>query len=195
MKRTTIVLALTAALGVALTGCGGSAGSGGEQDKEQVATLTTPSAPAEKRTAAEPDDAGAPRLRLDSTREEVDRLNGPWLACLKAKGVPFVTENGGGPGPMGTGQEAAPSQDDRWTPQYRACQSKHPLPPWEMDDKNPKAADGYHRWVACMNREGLKVRQGPGPTEWTYADGNTKGPDESARIEQACKMEAFRGQG
>jgi hypothetical protein len=142
---------------VALVACSNQAPPSG-----QVATLSTPDSPgAGKTTSAAPTaepDSGRPRERLDMTGDDLDALNAPYAACLTQNGSPKGRKVSPG---SGSGQPApapVPGETDQQAEERaeRACQSKHPLPPWELDSSNPHAADFVHAVVQCLRGKGVR---------------------------------------
>ncbi|WP_167978299.1 hypothetical protein [Lentzea indica] len=126
-------------------------------------------------------DAEQPRLRMDMTEEEKQRLYDAHTACLAEKD-PDAT--GTGPGVAGRGQYS----DEAW----KLCAKKWPLPPWEMDSSNPTFKDNWHKNVQCLNSRGMKVIETE-PGSWTY-DGEQTLPEEQRRkIEKDCEQEVFGG--
>jgi len=109
----------------------------------QVASLTTPGSVSS--SSAAPADSQRPRLRLDMTPEDKDVLYQVVNRCMVEHGVDksrFQTE--GFP------------PDEVVKAASKACESKDPLPPWEMDRTNPEAADFARRVVQCLRDKGVK---------------------------------------
>ena len=162
------------ALLFALTACGQAAPA-------QVASLqTSGSAPSSAATPT-PAESEQPRLRMDMTDEEKQRLYDAHTACLAEKD-PNAT--GTGPGPAGRRQYS----DEAW----KACATKWPLPPWEMDSSNPTFKDNWHKNVQCLNSRGMKVIETE-PGSWTYDGEQTLPEPERHRIEKECEQEVFGG--
>ena len=103
----TVVAAGTAL--VLLSSCGD--GGKGTRD-EGVASIATPSTTVGK--TADPD-AGHVRIRLDDNHQDINRLWNAWTACLHQHGVP------------------ADSKPVANSPALKACESKYPLQPVELD--------------------------------------------------------------
>lgn len=145
-----------------------------------VASLdTSGSAPSNSApTSANPEQ---PRLRMDMSEEEKNRLFEAHTACLKEKD-PKGT--GTGPGPAGQRQYS----EEAWS----ACALKWPLPPWEMDSKNPTFADNWHKNVRCLNDKGLKVIETE-PGSWTYDGEPTMSQAERDRVTKECEQQVFGG--
>ncbi|GHH30102.1 hypothetical protein GCM10017774_07190 [Lentzea cavernae] len=122
-----------------------------------------------------------PRLRMDMTDEEKQRLYDAHTACLAEKD-PNAT--GTGAGPAGRRQY----NDEAW----RLCAKTWPLPPWEMDSSNPTFADNWHRNVKCLNSRGMKVIETE-PGSWTYDGEQTLPHEQRATIEKECEQEVFGG--
>jgi hypothetical protein len=126
-------------------------------------------------------DDGRPRLRFDMSAEEKKRLYGAYTACLDQhdpKGT------GTGPGPAGGKLYNDEAQ--------KACASKYPLPPWEMDSSNPEFKDNWHKNVKCLNRKGLKVVETE-PGSWTFSGQSALSSAEQAKVEKDCEQEVFGG--
>ncbi|SMC90782.1 hypothetical protein [Lentzea albidocapillata] len=146
-----------------------------------VASLQSTGAVASSSAAAPPADGEQPRLRMDMTEEEKQRLYDAHTACLAEKD-PNAT--GTGAGPAGRGQYSDEAR--------KLCAKKWPLPPWEMDSGNPAFADNWHKNVQCLNSRGMKVIETE-PGSWTY-DGEQTLPDEQRhQIEKECEQEVFGG--
>ncbi|ANZ41852.1 hypothetical protein BBK82_43905 [Lentzea guizhouensis] len=146
----------------------------------QVASLhTSGSSPAS--AAQAPAESEQPRLRMDMTEQEKQRLYDAHTACLAEKD-PNAT--GTGPDPAGRRQYS----DEAW----RACAKTWPLPPWEMDPGNPTFKDNWHKNVQCLNRRGMKVIETE-PGSWTYDGEQTLPEPERHRIEKECELEVFGG--
>jgi hypothetical protein len=96
---------------------------------------------ASRAAAATSADAGRPRERIDMTNEEIDALDGAYNQCLAANGYDKRSN--------GTDQAAE-------TKAAAACESKDPLPPWELDANNPHGADFVHAVVLCLRAKGVR---------------------------------------
>ncbi|HET6504874.1 MAG TPA: hypothetical protein VFG87_29335 [Amycolatopsis sp.] len=130
----------------------------------QVPTLpaagsATQPAPAGTSTDA---DAGRPRERLDMTNDEITALYGPYNQCLAA--------NGDGKPTTGSGGMSAVTVDPGVEAKAEtACQSKEPLPPWELDANNPQGADFVHAVVQCLRDKGVRYVSEEPPQNGRYA--------------------------
>ncbi|HEX7306406.1 hypothetical protein [Lentzea sp.] len=134
-------------------------------------------------SVTKPPDGDQPRLRMDMTAEEKQRLYDAHTACLAEKD-PNATTHGNVPAPASRRQYS----DEAW----KACAKTWPLPPWEMDSANPAFADNWHKNVQCLNSRGMKVIETE-PGSWTY-DGEQTLPEEQRRkIEEDCEQEVFGG--
>jgi hypothetical protein len=123
------VLAIAA---LALIGCSQPA------PPTNVASLATPSAGAPSSSAAPQDER--PRKRLDMTQADWDVLYAPYLKCLDKHGV----------APRGKdGKKVDKATQDE-------CDPKLPLPPWELDAKNPEAFTFAEKTVECLRAKGVK---------------------------------------
>ena len=108
----------------------------------QVPALTT-SDSAARTTSAAPAasaDAGRPRERVDMTNEEIVALYQVYNQCLVDHG----------------GKSRTVHDQAATTKAQAACVSKLPLPPWELDASNPKAADFVHAIVLCLRAKGVR---------------------------------------
>jgi hypothetical protein len=151
-------------------------------NKSDVASLKEPGESATKPAGGEaPANGKRPRLRMDMSDEESQRLYDAHTACLD-KHDPKGT--GSGPGPAGTKRY----NDAAW----KACTDKYPLPPWEMDADNPTFKDNWHKNVLCLNRKGLKVIETE-PGSWTFNGESNLTHEERTRIEADCTKEVFGG--
>jgi hypothetical protein len=139
-------------------------------------------------SAQNPDsDSGRPRLRMDMSEEEQARYWDVYDSCL-VKEDPNVTKPGQHAGSVGQKvfyENASKAALDK-------CLPKMPLPPWEMDDKNPEFKDNWHRNVQCLKRKGLEVNETE-PGSWTYAGQSSLSDAESAKAEKDCLREVFGG--
>ncbi|CAM5355087.1 MULTISPECIES: hypothetical protein [Streptomyces] len=204
--RTALLTTALLTAGVALTACGGGGGDGTSTDSRQksdsgIASLATPSsnggksgAPSSAQSAI---DAKRPLLRLDSSKEEINRLWDTYWACLQAHGVPMNTKRVDHPG-----GQAPPVDDqkvtDQYKAQYHACLDKMPLQPVEeRPETNPHYADDFRDYVKCLRAKGFKVHevfQSDGsPDGWTGDDDGGSFPNEKA--DNDCRLEAFGGKG
>ncbi|MGW6929434.1 hypothetical protein ACWGE0_05155 [Lentzea sp. NPDC054927] len=158
-----------------LSACGQAAPPSSNVASLQSSEVVTPS------SAAVPKDTEQPRLRMDMTEEEKQRLYDAHTACLAEKD-PNAT--GTGAGPAGRRQYS----DEAW----KACAKTWPLPPWEMDSSNPTFADNWHKNVQCLNSRGVKVIETE-PGSWTYDGEQTLPEDQRRKIEKDCEQEVFGG--
>jgi hypothetical protein len=148
------VLLCAALLGLcAVTGCGGQPerSDGGKSD--QVATIAGASAtPSSAPQSAQQEGV---MLRIDMTEEERQAVDDAYYACLAANGVRMTDK--------GRGAKKVPAQDEKQAPAgYRACKAKEPyLDPLVDKAKNPRYADQFRVWLACMNDKGVEVSGSP----------------------------------
>ncbi|MDV7216798.1 hypothetical protein [Streptomyces prunicolor] len=156
------------------------------------ATTASPRSAARARAAARRQhpptpDSGRPRLGLDTSEAEANRLEGICFGRPHGHGVP-------------SGHK--PSAGNTWLPRVspdkhpaavKACLSKKPLQPPEEDPaKNPHYADGFRAYIKCLNDGGLKAHALPDNAGWTF-DGSAPTMSESAEnnLERNCALEAF----
>jgi hypothetical protein len=170
---------------LALTGCS-------QQEKApEVASIQAPATAGAGQSQASRPDSGSnpdrPRLRLDMSEEEQGRFWDAYDSCL-VKEDPNVTNPEGATGAAGQKvfREKASAEASK------KCESKMPLPPWEMDDNNPEFKDNWHRNVQCLNGKGLKVTETE-PGSWTYAEQPSMPEAEQRKVEQDCMREVFGG--
>lgn len=155
---------------VLLTSCGD--GGSGTRD-EGVASLATPSASAGR--TADPD-AGHVRIRLDDNQQDVNRLWDAWSHCLREHGVPA---------------DRKPAAD---SPALKACASKYPLQPVEMDPaRNPRYSDGVRAMVKCMNSHGIKSVVSEG--NWAMVSGDSMNLPNYDKYRVECQVKSFSNTG
>ncbi|MCZ7376294.1 hypothetical protein [Micromonospora sp. WMMC250] len=190
--RVAVGLAAVTLLAVALAGCGGDADKETAGGTGDVASLTTPSAPASTTGAAV---NGRPQLRLDTTDEEETQLWETYKICLHEHGV--KKNEGRAPGPTGSGTGLSLDQSGEPKAAYVACAGKMPLQPPELDrDRNPNYVSQWNDYVQCLRGHGLKIHSLPDGSGWTYDDGvadPTNGLEGAAmaKLERDCTMEIF----
>lgn len=193
-RRAAVPFAVVTAVALGLTGCGGSGDSGVSGKKDEVASLEKgdkkPSAAA---SSADPDE-GRPRLRVDSTEDEVRALYNAYYSCLKQHGgkVEQVTGSKSGGEYVLTG----PEDEQQPAEAVKACENKNPLPAPETDpQQNPNYADDFRAWVTCINDRGLRVKALPDGSGWNW-DSNVseeeKGSPRAKKIISDCEIEAFK---
>ncbi|GLY46874.1 hypothetical protein [Lentzea sp. NBRC 102530] len=171
---------LTAAAALSLSACSQAA-----PPLSNVASLESSGAGTPSTTVTTPSDGEQPRLRMDMTEGDKQRLYDAHTACLAEKD-PNATGTGAGPTDMsGTRQRY---NDEAW----KACAKKWPLPPWEMDSGNPTFKDNWHKNVQCLNSRGVKVIETE-PGSWTYDGVQTLPEDQRLKIEKDCEQDVFGG--
>lgn len=155
---------------VLLAACGGG---GGTRD-EGVASIAGPSTSAAG-TTADPD-AGHVRIRLDDNQDDINRLWDAWTHCLTKHGLP-------------EGQKATDA-----SPAVKACTSKYPLQPVEMDPaKNPRYSDGVRAMVKCMNAHGIKSVVSEG--NWAMVSGDSMNLPDYDKYRVECQVKSFKNDG
>ncbi|MFG1871910.1 hypothetical protein [Micromonospora arborensis] len=199
-NRVAAGIAAVTLLAVALTGCGGGASSadkGTASGTGDVASLTTPSAPASA-TPAGGAANGRPQLRLDTTDEEEQQLWETYKVCLHEHGV--QKNEGRSAGVVGPGTGLSLDQSGEPKAAYVACADKLPLQPPELDrEKNPNYASQWNDYVQCLRGHGMKIHSLPDASGWTYDDGvadpanGLEGPALS-KVDKECTMEIFGAQ-
>ncbi|MBK3572460.1 hypothetical protein JHN63_01195 [Streptomyces sp. MBT65] len=162
-------LLTVAASGATLVLLAACDGAGGTRD-EGVASIASPSASVARTTAAP--DAGHVRIRLDDDQDDVNRLWDAWTHCLTEHGLP-------------KGQKAVDSN-----PAVKACVSKYPLQPVEMDPaRNPRYSDGVRAMVKCMNAHGIKSVVSEG--NWAMASGDSMNLPDYDKYKVECQVKSF----
>jgi len=149
-----------------------------------VASLVTSSVavPPSTSVSVEP-----PRQRLDMTDADREVVYAPYLKCLDEHGI----------APRGTeGKKVDRATQDE-------CDPLLPLPPWELDARNPDALAFAERTVACLRAKGVTnvevstdTDSGIVGTRITGDDvdpntitGPVKGVDEVMTLNAACQKE------
>lgn len=188
-RRLFAVAALAGVFALSACGSGGDAAPG-SQDVASVNTGAAPSGSA-KSTPGAADEAARPQRRLDTSDEEESRMWDSYYTCLGDNGVPVIDNPVmGGPGSR---RKALPSDLDsaKYRQAFDKCEIKLPLMPPEMDPKkNPHYADDMHEWTKCMTARGVPTKV----TEegWTFTGDPTVPTEQVHKIEQDCKLEAFK---
>ncbi|MCX4903713.1 hypothetical protein [Streptomyces sp. NBC_00878] len=184
---TLVALSLLTACG---GGTGGSGGGSGASDDDGVASIASPStgtspSGASPSTGTDPD-TGRPQLRLDTSDAETARLNQIFFRCLYEQGVPGGTK----PGSTGISVNA----DIRKYPAaYKACKSKWPLQPPELDQaKNPHYMDDYREYIRCLNAGGLKVKALPDGGGWNYDGESDLTEAQQHKLDRDCELKAYK---
>ncbi|WP_043671645.1 hypothetical protein [Streptomyces xylophagus] len=184
-RRSAALTGLGAAAALALlAACGGGHTESKDKQDKGVASIVTPSASGSPTPDASPE-SGRPQLRLDTSPAEEARLNGIYLNCLRDHGVPGGYKPGSSqwfPG-GGSTKDAA----------YKACLSKKPLQPPELDPAtNPHYLDDFREYVRCLNAGGLKVKGLPDGSGWNYDGPVTLSESEQADLDRRCTLKAYR---
>ncbi len=195
------VCALLAA--TVLTACGAGGDTGVKGAKDGVSTLESGSpAPSGKSdtSASAKTDSRRPQLRMDSTEEEIDKLDNAYNACLQSHGVPMNTKRA----ELAGAKQAAPMQGKdittKYKPAFDACLVKKPRQPPEQDPEiNPHYTDDYRSYVKCINSSGMRVHMLQDEhgiaNGWNYDDNGNGGLSdaEQTKIDKKCQLEAFGG--
>ncbi len=149
MRRTYVGIAAVA-LG-ALSACSSHQASGTDGGSSaRVATLASAGAGA---GPSAPSDSTRPRYRLDMTVDDQEALMVPYDKCLKEHGFTQLD----GKLNMDDRQQGKALNSDK-AKQLLACEQKYfPLPEWERDPANPRAADFQHAVTACLKARGVKM--------------------------------------
>lgn len=139
--------------------------------------------------AAQRSDQGRPRLRMDMTREERDRLYDAHTQCLYDHGWPKDINQRPSVGRA------------RYQQMYEACQSLQPLGVWEYDANNPEARSNVHKVVDCLRKHGVKyvdeAEPGSGDDQVGFGFGGKNNDPESIRkgmeLTPVCEKQLFGG--
>ncbi|MCX4993621.1 hypothetical protein [Streptomyces sp. NBC_00568] len=184
------LIAVAAAI-LSLASCGDS----GQQDKkDEVPSLQQDSKkPAVSPDAADPD-KDQPRIRLDSTPDEMRNIYNAYASCLKQHGgkVEEVT------GPKAAGKHLLNAAEDELQPTaaLKACKKKKPVPPPELDpNQNPNYADDFRASIKCINDHGIRIKALPDGSGWNYdasVSQDERGAPRTERILRECEIEAFK---
>jgi hypothetical protein len=173
-----------------LTGCGGTAASGGNaastrNDKGPVvasiaASPTDPAGSAAPAPSASPS-AERPLIRRDTSPEERDRLMLVYSTCLKDHGVAMAGGLKWYLDPNKPSDQAAQA----------ACASKQPE---DYKDRlartDPRYADYQRAWIQCMKSKGLKVTAKGTMFEIDDSQAAASG---TSKIIDECEAVAFAG--
>ncbi|MET7568800.1 hypothetical protein ABZT04_09875 [Streptomyces sp. NPDC005492] len=195
--RTSLVGVVGATALVVLTACGGGGSSdadgNGKAKDDGVASINDPGGSDSSAKANAGADSGRPQLRLDTSDEESARLEAVWTACLHDEGAPTGHKPGSTAWSIDGNLEKYPAA-------VKACQSKQPLPPPELDPStNPHYVDDSRAYVKCLNDHGIKVHMiqdhsaGTDALSWTFNEGyvQTVSQAEFDKIDEKCEREAF----
>ena len=148
----------------------------------QVASLPSASAsPASTSTPPPSGESERPQLRLDTSKEEENRIWAAYTDCKAAHGAPVV---------MGGDQGKSPNE----AAATKACANLLPLQPPELDQSRPDFQDRYRVYLRCLNDGGPNVEAiEPYGTGWNYTDRSPSDASElSQRLEKPCQLAAFR---
>jgi hypothetical protein len=186
IRRTTALLVpATAVLALAaLTACGGKSDSGtGVASVTDTGTGTASSGKTRAQQTPDPD-AGRPQLRLDTSEEEKTRLFNVWSACIHQHGVPMQ-------GVVKDGRDVPVQSDRAYPAAAKACISKLPLDPPELDrTKNPHYMDDFRAEIACLHKAGVKVEPMADAEGYTWPSGGVNVPN-LPELQKRCRIEAF----
>ncbi|MFL5993777.1 MAG: hypothetical protein ACJ736_05575 [Streptomyces sp.] len=182
--RGTLLIAVGTTAIAVLTACGGGSGGtddGGKAGGGDVASLPSSGTAGGSAKATTDPDSGRPQIRLDMTQDDIDRLQDAWVACMKEKG--------------GSNALQENKIKDGKTPAGRACRSRLPLDPPELDPaKNPHYSDDVRVMIQCMNSKGIKSEPDPnGGPYWALVHGSDMGAPNYAKTERDCQLKAFGG--
>ncbi|BCJ49014.1 hypothetical protein Asp14428_04890 [Actinoplanes sp. NBRC 14428] len=160
----------------ALSACTSQASTGNGDSGGKVATLAS-GAPA---PGASPTPE-RPRYRLDMTPEEKDRLMVPYENCLTRYGHSRVDAKKAEF--AGTDLTRVDPKAGKKIRELQDCTARYfPLPEWERDPANPRAADFEHEVTKCLKAKGVTMT----------GDGAMAGDNvrKSLELTPACEREA-----
>ncbi|MFC0623161.1 hypothetical protein [Kribbella deserti] len=143
------------AVAVFVTACGGNDKPAAD-DQPGIATLDTPTpgkSTGGKTTPAKKGESERPRERIDMTNAERTRMYEPYLNCLNDHGVTQLRGKQTKPGILGDNPAIDRKKKEA---AGKACESKLPLPAWEIDSNNPDALEFARKVVACLKAKGVK---------------------------------------
>ncbi|MGW7413714.1 hypothetical protein [Streptomyces sp. NPDC054863] len=164
---------------------------GSKGDKDGKGATKEPKSPEEANRAAA--DSGRPQRRLDTSDEEETRMWNTYFSCLKENGVKMDT---GGPSVSGGAVERPAEGPAEPKAAYAKCLVKMPLMAPEMDpERNPRYRDDFTEWVRCINSKGVPVKALADGSGWNYTGTPKMPPAKYHKIENDCKLEAFRDKG
>lgn len=176
-------IAIAAALVTATAGVTTFA-SGGAATAAPSDSGRSAKAPAQRATSERP------QLRLEMTEAQTQVFWNRYNACLRDHGTPLYP-----------GRGLSPVQENRPPAAERACASKLPRIPAEIDpDRNPRYRQDFKQEIACLNANGVPVAALPNAAGWNYGDARTarerelvtlEGEAERLEIERACVLKAY----
>lgn len=179
LLRAILSTAVCAVALVALAACSdspsSSKGDGAKSGDASVASIPSASSTAgsSAKVATDPD-AGRPQIRLDSSDEEINRLNDVYGKCLMSHGAP--------------GLKVRPD-----SAAAKACASKQPLEPPELSPAtNPNYSDDVRAMIKCMNAHGIKAVATP-DGGWGTVDGASMNAPNFSKTYNNCQLKSFGG--
>ena len=160
-RTQTVAGGVVAACALALAACSSSAA---KQPQAQVPSLpasvatsgsvsanANASAPAGTTSSAT---AARPRITLDMTNTQIDALYTQYSQCMATNGF---------------SKQKNPRDQVAMMKAQNACVSQDPLPPWQIDASNPKAAEFVHAVVQCLRDKGVQYVSADSPQGGQYA--------------------------
>jgi hypothetical protein len=175
-------VALTVALGVLLSGCGGSDPGKGD-DVASVASV------AAARPSASATSGERPLIRTDTSVEEEQRLYSVWNACLEQHGAGTGAKRKQAADAARGGPQ--PNTDPGLSAAYRkaeaACADKEPEEVWERAKRlDPAYADKLRDWVTCIRAQGIDAWESDG-----FLTFESLPPDDQMKKVDECQDKAF----
>jgi hypothetical protein len=181
--RGSLLIAVGTTAIAVITACGGGSGGtddGGKAGGGDVASLPSSGTAGGSAKATTDPDSGRPQIRLDNTQDDVNRMMEAWTACLKEKG--------------GACALLEYKKKDGRTPAGRACQSKLPLDPPELDPaKNPRYNDEVRGMIKCLNGKGFETKAAEDYPGWQMVHGSDFWKPDYDTAVRACQLKAFGG--
>lgn len=98
--------------------------------------------------------AARPRITLDMTNTQIDALYTQYSQCMATNGF---------------SKQKNPRDQVAMMKAQNACVSQDPLPPWQIDASNPKAAAFVHAVVQCLRDKGVQYVSADLPQGGQYA--------------------------
>lgn len=175
--------ALTVALGVLLSGCGGSDPERGDD----VASVASVAAPGPSASAASAASGERPLIRTDTSAEEEQRLYDVWDECLEKNGA----GTGGKRKLAADAARGGPRANTDLAAKYQkaeaACADKEPEEVWQRAKRlDPAYADKLRDWVTCIRAHGIDAWESDG-----FLTFESLPPDDQLAKVDECQDKAF----
>lgn len=173
--------ALTAALGILLSGCSGTDSSQGD-DVASLMSVAPPQSPSAATATEE-----RPLLRTDTSSEEQARLYGVWETCLESNGGGTGAKRKAAADAANGGTSADPALVAKYKAAERKCASKEPEEVWERAKRlDPAYADKLRDWVTCIRSHGVDAWESDGNLTFESLP-----PDDQMKKVDECQDKVF----